>query len=146
MLHNISRITAKMMMILAWAIIMIHACVPHYHHDQHNVRGLVCESDMGCDCDHDFACCDHHHHDDPISTPNRCSLEHILQHLIPVRHQCLNETQLDVIQLFSETTADLSIIDPSVSALRDNKHVPLSTLLPHGGWPTTALLRGPPCC
>lgn len=84
-------LVGKVMMCLACAIIMMHAVVPHHHHDAGCGVGLVFETEIGCHCDdeqdvdgcathHRDACC---HHDHGSKHPfDVCKLQELLSHLV----------------------------------------------------------------
>lgn len=78
-------LTAKIMITLACAIILLHAIVPHHHHDCADAAGFVFETELNChcshqhhphDCSHD---CDNHHSDHPFDI---CRLADMLSHLV----------------------------------------------------------------
>ncbi|MBQ5975416.1 MAG: hypothetical protein IJL48_06895 [Bacteroidales bacterium] len=64
---------------MACAIILLHAMVPHHHHDCEGMAGLVFETEMACHCDCDHHDCDHHHSHHPFNT---CGLQDMLSHLV----------------------------------------------------------------
>ena len=68
----------KIMVSLACAIIMLHAVVPHHHHDCCEAKGFVFETEATCHCECDHHDCDHHSHH-PFST---CWLQDMLSHLV----------------------------------------------------------------
>lgn len=67
----------KAMISLACAIIMLHAVVPHHHHDCHNAIGLTFETEVGCHCDSNH----HHDHRHTHHPYNICLLQDMLSHL-----------------------------------------------------------------
>lgn len=82
------------MMVLAGAIILMHAMVPHHHHDCDCDFGLVFENEVACHCDEEMAlmplaencetdndgCC---HHDEHSHHPlDFCLLQDLLSHLV----------------------------------------------------------------
>ena len=78
-------LTAKIMITLACAIILLHAIVPHHHHDCAGLVGFVFETEINChcshqhhshDCSHD---CNEHHSDHPFDI---CHLADMLSHLV----------------------------------------------------------------
>lgn len=76
---------AKIMVSVACAVIMLHAVVPHHHHDCCNAMGLTFETELAChcDCNHHLDCnhsndCDHHSHH-PF---NICLLQEMLSRLV----------------------------------------------------------------
>ena len=73
-------LVAKIMIMVACAIIMLHAVVPHHHHDCHDVKGLTFETEVACHCDldHNHHNCEHHSHH-PF---NICLLQEMLSHLV----------------------------------------------------------------
>lgn len=79
------RLSAKIMITLACAIIMLHAIVPHHHHDCAEEVGLVFETELNCHCSHQHqthGCtndCDDHHSDHPFDF---CRLADMLSHLV----------------------------------------------------------------
>ena len=68
------------MIMMACVIIMLHAVVPHHHHDCHEARGLTFETELTCHCDSD---CDHHdgnhHSHHPFCS---CLLQEMLSNLV----------------------------------------------------------------
>ena len=78
-------LTAKIMTTLACAVILLHAVVPHHHHDCVGEGGFVFETELTChcDCDHDgdydHDDCDHRHSHHPFDT---CKLAEMLSHLV----------------------------------------------------------------
>ena len=68
------------MIMVACAIIMLHAVVPHHHHDCHDVKGLTFETEVACHCDldHNHHNCEHHSHH-PF---NICLLQEMLSRLV----------------------------------------------------------------
>ena len=78
-------LAAKIAILLASAIILLHAMVPHHHHDCADEAGIVFETELNChcshqhhshDCNHD---CDDHHSDHPFDI---CRLADMLSHLV----------------------------------------------------------------
>lgn len=66
------------MVSVACAIIMLHAVVPHHHHDCCDAKGLTFETELACHCD-----CDHHDGDRHSHHPfNICLLQEMLSHLV----------------------------------------------------------------
>ena len=78
-------LTAKIMITLACAIILVHAIVPHHHHDCADERGFVFETEINCHCSHQHHphdCnnnCNDHHSDHPFDI---CRLADMLSHLV----------------------------------------------------------------
>ena len=72
-------LVAKLMISLACAIIMLHAVVPHHHHDCSDAKGFVFETEVACHCECDHHECDHRHSHHPFNT---CWLEEMLSHLV----------------------------------------------------------------
>lgn len=68
------------MVMVACAIIMLHAVMPHHHHDCDDAMGITFETELAChcDCDHNHHDCDHHSHH-PF---NICLLQEMLSHLV----------------------------------------------------------------
>ena len=56
------------MISLACAIIMLHAVVPHHHHDCCEAKGLVFETEVACHCESNHHECDHRHSHHPFNT------------------------------------------------------------------------------
>lgn len=82
--HIMRNLSAKIMTTLAVAIIMLHAFVPHHHHDFEEGAGIVFENELSCHCDcdhHDHQTCDHHHGGShhPFDI---CLLQEMLSHLV----------------------------------------------------------------
>ena len=78
-------LAAKITITLACAIILLHAVVPHHHHDCADEVGLIFETEINChcshhqhthDCDND---CHNHHSDHPF---DMCRLADMLSHLV----------------------------------------------------------------
>ena len=69
------------MITLACAIILLHAIVPHHHHDCADAAGLVFETELNCHCSHQHHShdCDDHHSDHPFDI---CRLADMLSHLV----------------------------------------------------------------
>jgi len=74
-------LTAKISILIACAIIMLHAVVPHHHHDCEEGAGLVFETELCCHCDSDCSHhdCDHRHSHHPFDI---CLLQELLSHLV----------------------------------------------------------------
>lgn len=73
---------AKILVLLACSVIMLHAFVPHHHHNFEAGGGLFFDAGMGCQCDggchHPGSDCHHHtHHPFDI-----CLIQEMLSHLI----------------------------------------------------------------
>ena len=76
------QLLAKILVSLACAIILLHAFVPHHHHDCEGQQGLIYECEVACHCDcshHDFPHGQNHHSHHPYST---CKLAEMLSHLV----------------------------------------------------------------
>lgn len=69
------------MVSVACAVIMLHAVVPHHHHDCEEGAGMVFETELYCHCDSD---CDHHDCDPQHSHHpfDICLLQELLSHLV----------------------------------------------------------------
>lgn len=61
------------MIVLACSIILLHAFVPHHHHDSGELHGLVYENELTCHCNHDN---DKEHED------GNCRLQDLLSQLV----------------------------------------------------------------
>lgn len=74
---------AKILSSLAVSIILMHAMVPHHHHDCCGGRGFVFENEVACHCNGDYMCgndcCDHEGSNHPL---NRCRLQDLLSKLV----------------------------------------------------------------
>ena len=71
---------AKIMVFVACAIIMLHAVVPHHHHDCCEAKGFTFETELACHCHCD---CDHHDNDHHSHHPfNICLLQEMLSQLV----------------------------------------------------------------
>ena len=66
------------MVSVACAIIMLHAVVPHHHHDCCEAKGITFETELACHCDCDHHDCNHHTHH-PF---NICLLQEMLSQLV----------------------------------------------------------------
>ena len=147
-------LTAKIMITLACAIILVHAIVPHHHHDCAEERGFVFETEINCHCSHQHHphdCnnnCNDHHSDHPFDI---CRLADMLSHLV------LNTKEDDnliawVVKV--EVHNLLSAVMPTMGTPISTAESELSTLSsPDAPWslplpPLTGghSLRGPPMC
>ena len=78
-------LAAKIIITLACSIILVHAIVPHHHHDCAEGTGFVFETEINCHCSHhhhSHDCsqgCDRHHSDHPFDI---CRLADMLSHLV----------------------------------------------------------------
>lgn len=72
-------LSAKIMVSVACAIILLHAIVPHHHHDCCGAKGFVFETEVTCHCDVDHHDVDHHHSHHPFDI---CWLQDMLSHLV----------------------------------------------------------------
>lgn len=74
-------LTAKIAITVACAIILLHAIVPHHHHDCADEVGFVFETEINCHCSHQHHThdCDEHHSDHPFDI---CRLADMLSHLV----------------------------------------------------------------
>ena len=69
----------------ACAVILLHAMVPHHHHDCADEAGIVFETELNCHCNHQHYShdcsndCDEHHSDHPFDC---CRLADMLSHLV----------------------------------------------------------------
>lgn len=76
--HDFKRVTSIMMVALSCLIILVHAIVPHHHHDVRGLEGFVFEDEVGCCCDSEC-----HHHDGDSHHPfDICKLQELLSHLV----------------------------------------------------------------
>jgi len=100
-------LTAKILITLACSVIMLHAFVPHHHHDFEAGGGLVFETELGCHCDcdchhHD---CDHHHHSHhPFDI---CLLQEMLSHLV----LSTNDDQYSLSELIAAEAHNFLLLD-----------------------------------
>ena len=81
--HSMKHLVAIVMVSLACAVIMLHAVVPHHHHDCCGTVGLVFEDEACCHCDeacHDRAC-EHHHGQHSHHPFDNCLLQEMLSQL-----------------------------------------------------------------
>lgn len=89
-MHNITKIASKMLMVLACAIILMHAMVPHHHHDSCGIVGIVFEDEVTCHCDEEAVpcqqCAEHHSmshsHDHSHHPFDLCRLQDLLSKLV----------------------------------------------------------------
>ncbi len=147
-------LTAKIMITLACTIILVHAIVPHHHHDCADVRGFVFETEINCHCSHQHHShdcnnnCNDHHSDHPFDI---CRLADMLSHLV------LNTKEDDnliawVVKV--EVHNLLSAVMPTMGIPISTAESELSTLSsPDEPWSLTLppltgghSLRGPPMC
>lgn len=141
-------LTAKIMISLACAIILLHAVVPHHHHDCAGEEGLVFETELACHCDcdhdHDHDGCGHSHH--PFDT---CKLAEMLSHLVlstkddeAAWASCV---KADVHDLFGPMVVTLSAPLPAVWMTGDSPQPAVAgTCLPQAPCTGAWSLRGPP--
>ena len=147
-------LTAKIMITLACTIILVHAIVPHHHHDCADERGFVFETEINCHCSHQHHShdcnnnCNDHHSDHPFDI---CRLADMLSHLV------LNTKEDDnliawVVKV--EVHNLLSAVMPTMGSPISTAESELSSLSsPDDPWslplpPLTGghSLRGPPMC
>lgn len=89
-MHRITTIFSKALITLACAIILVHAVVPHHHHDCCGTMGIVFEDEVSCHCHSNAspcqACHSHspsgHHHTDSQHPFDLCKLQELLSHLV----------------------------------------------------------------
>lgn len=71
------------MLLLAYGIILMHAVVPHHHHDCCGERGIVFEDELTCTCDeHAHEGCCHHDAEESHHPFDMCRLQDLLSHLV----------------------------------------------------------------
>ena len=141
-------LTAKIMISLACAIILLHAVVPHHHHDCADEEGFVFETELAChcDCDHDHDGCGHSHSHHPFDT---CKLAEMLSHLVLSTKEdeavLASSIKADVHDLFGPMMAPLSA---SLSEVLMTGDRPLPAVagarLPQAPCMEGCQLRGPP--
>ena len=133
---------------MACAIILLHAFVPHHHHDCKGEAGLVFETEVACHCHHD-GCpegdCGHSHH--PF---DMCKLAEMLSHLV-ISTKDDEATfavmvKADVHELFGmaavlPTQGGMSIVPMNFRRLDAFQAAVIPCPPATGGW----TLRGPPC-
>lgn len=84
------QLLGKIMMFLACAIILVHASIPHHHHDTYCTSGFVFENELTCqscgnelcNCINDGELCCHEHNDQSHHPFNRCKLQDLLSQLV----------------------------------------------------------------
>ena len=154
-------IASKIMVSLACAIIVLHAVVPHHHHDCADGMGLVFETELCCHCDeacpehavgltYDYAC-GHSHHGHQSNHPfDICILQEMLSHLTLVNSDdkyyftALIKAEAQMFFQYCLPTVQSDIIQPDLGTLFcwPAAAVP-SVAVPYCG---TASLRAPPVC
>lgn len=87
-----------MMNILACAIIMLHAIVPHHHHDCTDKFGLVFETEIACHCDEFCTDCPHHESQQQHHPSNLCKLQ--IVSIRDIEQPYLSFQQTHLIDLF----------------------------------------------
>lgn len=144
------------MLFLAYSIILLHAVVPHHHHDCGGGEGFVFEDEISCTCDNQVNgdCCHHHdadgccpyggHSHHPFDT---CKLQDLLSQLVISTRD--DKVLLTHAPAFPATTAshallvaDCSIPHPvvcNVGFVRSGISLPLLS-----GWAAPTSLRAPP--
>ena len=147
-------LTAKTMIILACAIILLHAIVPHHHHDCAGLVGFVFETEINCHCSHEHHAhdcshdCEDHHSDHPFDI---CHLADMLSHLVLNTKEDDNLLAMVVkAEVYNLFLAVMPTIDAAIKAPESglatlaNPDKPCSLPLPPlaGGHS----LRAPPMC
>lgn len=143
------RTTAKIWITVACSIILLHAFVPHHHHDCRDEAGFVFENELNCHCG---GCEDertapeareHHHH--PFNT---CKLQDLLSQLV------LNTKEDEHLWNFAHLFITYNLWD--ASGMADRTKIAAETeaceiiygdfiaALPPGDWTESPTLRGPP--
>ena len=105
---------AKIMSLLACSIILMHAFVPHHHHDCEGGMGIVFEDEINCHCDcdhHDHHSCAHHHGGShhPFEV---CLLQEMLSHLVLSTN---DDEQYLAALIQAEAQAFFTLAEPVVS-------------------------------
>lgn len=138
------------MMYVAVVVILLHAFVPHRHHDCDVEVGLVYESEVACHCD-DLCGVDHDCHEHSSHHPfDFCKLQDLLSHLVISNK--LEETYLALNQMTEvDLFIDLNIVALLQSDLLQSSGVPACFVrylqfLPHAPRLDCRLLRAPPIC
>lgn len=148
--HIFRSLSAAVMMCLAVAVILLHAFVPHHHHDCGCDLGLVYETEVACHCDDvcgdDHDCHEHHSHH-PFDF---CKLQDLLSHLV-----LSNKSEETYLALNQMAEVDL-FIDLNIAALLQTDllqssgvsahFVRYSQFLPHTPHLDHRPLRAPPVC
>lgn len=151
-IHVMRHLSAKIAITLACAIILLHAVVPHHHHDCTGEVGFIFETEINChcshhhhDCTHD---CDNHHSDHPFDI---CRLADMLSHLVlNSKEDEQMMTQVVKAEVHDLLLAILPTQNLAVCSVESGLLVPNNANVP---WalPISPLsggdsLRGPPLC
>ena len=106
-------LSAKITISLACAIILLHAIVPHHHHDCADEVGFIFETEINCHCNHHHHThdCDDHHSDHPFDI---CRLADMLSHLVL---NTKNDEQLMALLLKAEAHSIIQAILPLSDAI-----------------------------
>ena len=131
-------IAAKMMMVMAGCIILLHCVVPHHDHDD-CCGGLVFENELTCHHDHHNHDCDH--------PDGCCKLQDLLSQLVI-------STKEDKWLVIGD---QWSVVSGQWVAIPEGTVVPelpvtgdfwfhISDFNSSAGYTATAALRGPPVC
>lgn len=117
-MHYMKHLMAKICILTACAVIMLHAVVPHHHHDCEEGVGLVFETELYCHCDsgYDRHGCDRHHSHHPFDI---CLLQELLSHLVFTT----SDDHLSLAKLMKTESNDYWI--PALAAFLPSPHVPV---------------------
>ena len=134
------------MTVLACAIILLHAVVPHHHHDCANEVGFVFETELNCHCHHD-----HEGDNNQSSHPfDNCKLADMLSHLVLSTKE--DENAISIIKAESASfllvalavTHSLNHQESSCIQLLNTTEAPCG--LPDDTHGSGHALRAPPIC
>lgn len=140
-IHEIKRILSITMISLSCLIILVHAFVPHHHHDSDGELGIVFEDEVACHCD---ASCDlHHDHDGASHHPfDICKLQELLSHLVLTTKE---DESTWVVAADIELPMLLNIEVPVID-LGPTQTQTTQTELPPNPLLSFSALRAPPMC
>lgn len=140
-IHEIKQILSIAMVSLSCLIILVHAFVPHHHHDCEEEMGFVFENEMACHCDAD---CDHHHdHDGASHHPfDICKLQELLSHLVLTT----KEDESTWVVAADIELPELLNIEVPVFDLVPRQTRTIRTELPPDPLLSFSALRAPPMC
>lgn len=144
-------IASVVMLVLANIIILVHAVVPHHHHDCRGADGFVFENELTCSCDesecgecHETDCHEHHRHTHhPFGN---CKLHDLLSKLVlNTKDEKFLSASLQL-PVFDFSNAGFQQIKMSVpeTEVFVSKAVPANERIPDGTHCLSCALRAPP--
>ena len=152
--QTMRHLSAKISITLACAIILLHAVVPHHHHDCADEAGFVFETEINCHCSHQHlqhGCndeCNDHHSDHPFDI---CRLADMLSHLVlntkedeQLMAQVVKAEVHDLLLALLPNSGEAVKLFDSECSLSTNFDVPWALPLPTLAGSHS--LRAPPLC